>query len=52
MPNGHDVHFALNPKMGCRGVNIAAPPQLDLYQRAEYDVLEDNSGASPGSGDA
>ena len=23
MPNGHDVHFALNPKMGCRGANIA-----------------------------
>jgi len=116
MPNGHDVHFALNPKMGVRGINIATgyhkpgkefaphkhpiseefliihsgkgecylydkwisveagdivyappgvlhgtrnpeentedfvtlgiatPPQLDLYMRAGYDVLEDNSG--------
>lgn len=23
MPNGHVVHFALNPKMGCKGANIA-----------------------------
>lgn len=23
MPNGHVVHFALNPKMGCRNTNIA-----------------------------
>jgi len=116
MPNGHDVHFALTPKMGAHGVNIATgfhepgkefaphkhpvseeiliiysgkgecylydkwipteagdiiyappgvlhgtrnpaentepfvtlgiatPPQLDLYMRANYDVLEDNSG--------
>lgn len=116
MPNGHVVHFALNPKMGCRNTNIAVgfhepgkefaphvhpiseeiliiysgrgecylydkwipceagdiifappgvyhgtrnypdatepfvtlgiatPPQLDLYMRAGYDILEDNSG--------
>ena len=23
MPNGHVVHFALNPKMGCRNTNIS-----------------------------
>lgn len=22
MPNGHVVHWALNPKMGCKGVNM------------------------------
>ena len=25
-------------------LGIATPPQLDLYLRAGYDVLEDNSG--------
>ena len=120
MPNGHVVHFALNPKMGCKNTNIAVgfhepgkefaphvhpiseeiliiysgegecylkdkwipvkagdivfappgithgtrnypdakepfvtlgiatPPQLDLYNRAGYDVLEDNSGEFKG----
>ena len=31
-------------------LGIATPPQLDLYMRAGYDVLVDNSGEYVGDG--